>query len=76
MDLRMRQLAQALNYAFGEPFMPEGFFKAKMLKDGSLEIRMGDRDVTFDKNLILTGSGMKVGAGAEWFVNGIPPTEK
>ena len=60
-----KKLAQEINECFGEPFLPEGFVKAKVFK-GILFLSIGDRDGEFDNDGIRVGSGSNVGEAIRW----------
>ena len=75
--MRARELAAEINRAFGEPFLPKGFVRAKVMpgKPPWLNIKIGDRDVDFEIKgstiVKFSGSGTNVGEGREWAIREI-----
>lgn len=67
MDLET--LAKEINECYGEPFLPEGFVKARVTAYGSLWLDIGDRNGEFDENGEREGSGTNVGEGKQWYVS-------
>ena len=64
------KLVAEFNRSFNEPFMPDGFCKASIVKDSRGErvliICLGDRDVKFDWLGNPVGSGSNVGSAVKW----------
>ena len=63
-------LVNALNRAFGPPFLPTGFFRAEAGGKG-LKLRIGDRDLQINGKGKLMASGSNVGTGRSWEINKI-----
>ena len=74
--MRARELAAEINRAFGAPFLPKGFVRAKIIsgKPLWLKIKIGDRDVTFEVKgstiVKFSGSGTNVDEGRNWAILG------
>jgi len=64
------KVMKELNRSFNEPFMPDGFCKARIFKDSwgnkVLQIQLGDRDVEFDSAGNPIASGSNMGEAIEW----------
>ena len=64
MDLQ--RLANELNECFGEPFLPKGFVRAEVMKNGTLWLDIGDRNGDFDIEGNRISSGSNVGDAVEY----------
>ena len=64
--LSIHQLKDIIDSHFCAPFIEDGIVKARLItyEDGSesLEIKIGPRDVQFDENGTVFGSGTMVGS--------------
>jgi len=69
-------LAKALEENCSSPFLPKGFVQIQFahFTDGEreLNIQIGDRDFTLNKDLDCTGSGSRVGVGKNWNIQQSP----
>lgn len=66
MDLT--KIVQEINRGFGEPFLPEGFVKARVTEGGTLWFDIGDRNCEFDEKGEIVGSGNNLNTGISWQV--------
>lgn len=58
--MNLDQFVRAFNDEFNEPFLPKGFVDAEVRKDGFV-LRIGPRDVHFDKEGRVLGAGTAFG---------------
>ena len=56
------KLVNAINRDFGEPFLPDGFVDAERRADG-FRLKIGNRDVHFDKEGNVMGAGTSLEGG-------------
>jgi hypothetical protein len=69
--ITLERLKKIFDEVFDHPFLPKGFVEAKLvtpLENGTkvLNIRIGDRDISFDEKGLSTGQGTNVGDAVEW----------
>jgi hypothetical protein len=53
----LENFVKKINKEFGPPFLPQGFVKAAIVREGQLSLRIGRRDASFNS------AGNCVGAG-------------
>jgi len=54
---KIYNLIKNINKEFGVPFLPKDFVNAKF-NDSGLSLRIGKRDILFDKDFNVIGAGM------------------
>lgn len=67
MDLK--RLAKEINKCYSEPFLPEGFVKARVTGYGTLWLDIGDRNGEFDAVGKRVGSGSNMCDAVKWNIS-------